>query len=72
MAEWERGLEPAAALVAGWRGPLGYWLMRRHVWGDHRLCPWLHPLLGLTPEDLGCLGAAPWMHPPPGPAVDVW
>jgi len=72
MVEWERGVEPDAALVTAYRGQLAYWLLRRHAWGRHQLCPWLHPLLGLTPEDLGCLGAHPYKHPPPAVAVDLW
>jgi len=72
MAEWGRGLEAEDALVAAHKGALAYWLLRRHAWGDHRLCPRLHSLLGPSAGDIGCLGSIPPMYRPPRPVVDLW
>lgn len=68
MVEWGRGLEADAKVVAAYRGPLAYWLMRLHMWGNHRLCPFLNPLLG---ENLDCCIGEALKHPPPYPGLAV-
>ncbi|OGS01165.1 MAG: hypothetical protein A2V88_08775 [Elusimicrobia bacterium RBG_16_66_12] len=44
MARWERGLEVDVPPHSPPR--LAYWLLRRHSWGDHRLCARLAELGG--------------------------